>query len=115
MPDPAILQMVYSAADQYNIPRDLFAALINQESGFNPRAVSPKGAQGLGQLMPGTAAGLGVTDAFDPAQNLEASARYFSQQLRTFGSEENALAAYNAGPGAVQKYGGVPPFPETVD
>src|SRR5438445_11854205 len=99
----AILLMFYSASDQYNIPRDLFAALINQESGFNPRAVSPAGAQGLGQLMPGTAANLGVKNPFDPSQNLDGAARYFSQQLKTFGNPENALAAYNAGPGAVQK------------
>jgi len=115
MPDPALLQQAYAAADKYGVPRDLFAALITQESGWNPHAVSSTGAQGLGQLMPGTARNLGVSNPFDPAQNLDGAARYFSQQLHTFGSEDNALAAYNAGPGAVQKYGGVPPYRETMD
>lgn len=101
-------------ADEQKVPRDLFLALIEQESAWNPRALSPKGAQGLGQLMPGTARGLGVRDAFDPEQNLRGAARYLKAQLDRFGgNEEFALAAYNAGPGAVQKYGGVPPYRET--
>ena len=91
----------------------LFTALINQESRFNPRAVSPKGAQGLGQLMPATARGLGVQDPFDPAENLNGAARYLTKQLDTFGSVSLALAAYNAGPSRVEQYGGVPPFKET--
>lgn len=115
MPDPQLLQQAYAAADKYHVPRDLFAALITQESGWNPHAVSSTGAQGLGQLMPGTARALGVSNPFDPAQNLDGAARYFSQQLKTFGSEDNALAAYNAGPGAVQKFGGIPPYRETMD
>ncbi|SFG40681.1 lytic transglycosylase domain-containing protein [Roseobacter denitrificans] len=94
---------------------DLFTALIHQESRFNPRAVSHKGAQGLGQLMPGTARALRVSDPFDPTQNLTGSAMYLLAQLRAFGSVELALAAYNAGPGAVQRYDGVPPFRETQD
>lgn len=90
----------------------LFQALVKQESGFNPRAVSPKGAIGYAQLMPGTAAGLGV-DPLDPAQNLDGGARYLLAQLQAFGSMPLALAAYNAGPEAVRKYGGVPPYRET--
>lgn len=82
------------------------------ESRYCPDAVSPKGALGLGQLMPGTARELGV-DPFDPAQNLAGAARYLRLQLDAFGSLELALAAYNAGPGAVRKHGGVPPFAET--
>ena len=91
----------------------LFETLIQRESAFDPKAVSPKGARGLGQLMPGTAADLGVTDPFDPIANLDGSARYLVEQLDRFGSVELALAAYNAGPGAVAKHGGVPPFAET--
>ena len=91
----------------------LFEVLIQRESAFDPRAVSPKGAKGLGQLMPGTAANLGVADPFDPISNLDGSARCLVEQLRLFGSVELALAAYNAGPGAVRKHDGVPPFAET--
>ncbi|MBM9595047.1 lytic transglycosylase domain-containing protein [Rhodobacteraceae bacterium MCCB 386] len=91
----------------------LFVELIRAESAFDPRAVSPKGAQGLGQLMPDTARALGVTDAFDPAQNLDGAARYLTTQLARFGDVHLALAAYNAGPHRVVEYGGVPPFRET--
>ena len=91
----------------------LFEAMIQRESAFDPIAVSPKGARGLGQLMPGTAADLGVADPFDPIANLDGSARYLVEQLDRFGSVELALAAYNAGPGAVAKHGGIPPFAET--
>jgi soluble lytic murein transglycosylase-like protein len=101
-----------AAAEKYGIPVDLYLKLVNQESGFNPGAVSPAGAIGLGQLMPGTAADLGV-DPNDPMQNLDGSARYLAEQYKRFGDWEMALAAYNAGPGAVQKYGGIPPYDET--
>lgn len=91
----------------------IFVELVRAESAFNPRALSPKGAQGLGQLMPETARLLGVRDAWDPAQNLDGAVRYFSAQLERFGDLSLALAAYNAGPHRVVQYGGVPPFPET--
>ena len=101
-------------AQQEGVPVDLFLRMIGQESSWQPGAVSPKGASGLAQLMPGTARELGV-DPTDPIQNMTGGARYLRQQLDTFGSPELALAAYNAGPGAVQKYGGIPPFKETQD
>lgn len=100
------------AAQETGIDPNLFLALVNQESRFNPNAVSPVGAIGLTQLMPGTAQDLGV-DPNDPLANLYGGARYLRQQLDTFGDPKLALAAYNAGPGAVQKYGGVPPYEET--
>ena len=99
-------------AQRNGINPDLFLRLIQTESRFKPNAVSPMGAQGLAQLMPGTAADLGV-DPADPLQNLEGGARYLRQQLDTFKDPKLALAAYNAGPGNVRKYGGIPPFPET--
>lgn len=90
----------------------LFRSNIAVESGFNPAARSAVGAIGLGQLMPGTAQALGV-DPFDPEENLRGAARYLLAQLESFGSPELALAAYNAGPDAVRRYGGIPPFAET--
>ena len=105
---------ITAAATRNGIDPALLAGLVKQESGFNANAVSPAGARGLTQLMPATAAGLGVTDATDPAQALEGGAKYLKQQLDRFGGDvAKALAAYNAGPGAVQKYGGVPPYAET--
>ncbi|MEN0002281.1 MAG: lytic transglycosylase domain-containing protein, partial [Pseudomonadota bacterium] len=91
----------------------LFTTLIQRESNFDPDAQSPAGAQGLGQLMPRTARALGVDDAFSPEDNLDASARYLVKMLGQFGKTEHALAAYNAGPGNVNKHGGIPPFTET--
>lgn len=104
--------MARDAARRHGVPEDLFLRLVQQESNFNPRAISSKGAIGLAQLMPGTARDLRV-DPNDPAQNLEGGARYLKEQYRTFGNWRLALAAYNAGPGAVQKHGGIPPFRET--
>ncbi len=91
----------------------MFTTLVHYESSFQPRAVSPVGAQGLGQLMPATARMLGVKDPFAPEENLVGSATYLTEMLDLFGSPELALAAYNAGPGAVTKYGGIPPYRET--
>ncbi|MEM6408622.1 MAG: lytic transglycosylase domain-containing protein [Pseudomonadota bacterium] len=106
------LEAAKSAARKHGIPEDLFLRLVQQESGFNPRARSHKGAIGLAQLMPQTAQALRV-DPYDPRQNLEGGARYLRQMYRKFGNWRLALAAYNAGPGAVEKYNGVPPFKET--
>lgn len=105
-------EMARSAARKHGIPEDLFLRLVNQESRFNPKALSHKGAIGLAQLMPATARALGV-DPHDPRENLEGGARYLKAQYRKFGSWKLALAAYNAGPGAVEKHGGVPPYRET--
>jgi soluble lytic murein transglycosylase-like protein len=105
---------ITAAAQRNGLDPALLAGLIKQESGFNPNAGSSAGAQGLCQLMPGTARGLGVTDLHDPVQSIEGGAKYLAQQLKTFnGDVARALAAYNAGPGAVQRYGGVPPYAET--
>jgi soluble lytic murein transglycosylase-like protein len=105
---------ITAAAQRHGLDPALLAGLIKQESGFNPAARSPAGAQGLTQLMPATAAGLGVTNPLDPAQAIEGGAKYLAQQLRAFGGDvARALAAYNAGPGAVQRFGGVPPYAET--
>jgi hypothetical protein len=100
------------SAKRHGIPLPLFRRLISSESAWNQDAVSPAGALGLGQLMPATAKGLGV-DPRDPIQNLDGAARYLSSQYKRFGKWDLALAAYNAGPGAVEKYGGIPPYKET--
>lgn len=99
-------------ARRYGIPVPIFGGLIRQESAGNPNARSSAGAIGYTQLMPDTARGLGV-DPYNPVQNLEGGARYLRQQYDRFGSWKLALAAYNAGPGAVEKYGGVPPYSQT--
>jgi soluble lytic murein transglycosylase-like protein len=105
---------ITAAAQRHGIDPALLAGLVRQESNFDPTAGSPAGARGLTQLMPGTAAGLGVTDVTDPLQSLDGGAKYLKQQLDAFGGDvTKALAAYNAGPGAVQRYGGVPPYAET--
>lgn len=100
-------------ANKNGVPVKLALAQANQESGFKTDAVSPKGAQGLFQLMPDTAKELGVTNPFDPDQNIDAGTKYLKNLFDQYGDWKTALAAYNAGPGNVEKYGGVPPFPET--
>lgn len=100
-------------ARDFGVNEDIFLRLVGAESSWNPRAKSSAGAMGLVQLMPGTARGLGVADPYDPVQSLTGGARYLSQQLKRFGSYDKALAAYNAGPGNVERYGGIPPFKET--
>ncbi len=105
---------ITAAANKYGVDPALLAGLVKQESNFNPSARSGVGAKGLTQLMDATARGLGVTDPFDPAQSLEAGAKFLGGLLKQFhGDQSLALAAYNAGPGAVQKYGGIPPYQET--
>jgi len=106
------LNMAREAARRNNVPEDLFVRLVQQESNWNPNAKSYKGAIGLAQLMPQTARSLRV-DPTDPYENLDGGARYLHTQYREFGSWRLALAAYNAGPDAVKKYGGVPPYKET--
>ncbi len=103
-----------AAATRNGVDPALLRALIRQESNFDPSAQSPAGAQGLTQLMPATARGLGVDDPLDPIQAIEGGARYLRQMLDRFGGDvTQALAGYNAGPGAVERFGGVPPYDET--
>ena len=104
-----------AAAKRHGLDPALVLAVANVESGLRPLAVSPKGARGLMQLMPPTAKDMGVTDVFDPLQNLEGGTRYLRELLSRYdGDLKRALAAYNAGPGAVDKYKGVPPYRETL-
>lgn len=110
--DGPYLDVARSAALRHGIPEDLFLRLVQQESGWNISALSHKGAIGLAQLMPDTAAALGV-DPHDPEDNLDGGARYLRRQFDAFGTWPLALAAYNAGPGAVLQYGGIPPYAET--
>lgn len=112
---PAELRpMIGQIAARYNLPPRLIESVARQESAFNPRAVSPMGAQGIMQLMPSTQRDLGVTNPFDPAQSLDGGARYLRMMLDRFGGDlTKALAAYNAGPQRVEQYHGVPPFAET--
>ena len=107
-------QVINTISDRHHIDPDFISSVIHAESGFNPRAVSPKGAQGLMQLMPGTASKLGVSNAFDPSANVEGGTRYLTELLQRYNFDViKALAAYNAGPLRVQQYGGVPPYQET--
>lgn len=107
-------QIFEKASQKYGVPVNLLKAIGKQESNFNPKAESRCGAQGIMQLMPATAKGLGVTDSFDPEQNIMAGAKYIASKIKKYdGDVKLALAAYNAGSGNVAKYGGIPPFKET--
>jgi Transglycosylase SLT domain len=111
---PDLDEVVNSASGRYRLDPDLVNSVIKAESGFNARAVSPKGAQGLMQLMPGTASQLGVPNAFDPQANVEGGAKYLRELLERYDFDlVKALAAYNAGPQRVEQFGGVPPYYET--
>lgn len=109
----AIDRYVSQNARAQRIDPALIEAIIENESSFDPYATSPAGARGLMQLMPETAASLGVDDPYDPAQNLRGGSRYLRELLDRFGNVDLAVAAYNAGPGAVERFGGIPPYVET--
>jgi soluble lytic murein transglycosylase-like protein len=110
-----LIELVNRASAKYGVDARLVYSLIEQESRFNKMAVSPKGAQGLMQIMPDTQRFLGLTDPFDEAKNIDAGVRYLKAMLERFETEVMALAAYNAGPEAVARHGGVPPYDETKD
>ena len=107
-------EIIETFAQKYNIDGNFIKAMIKQESGFNPNATSKKGAMGLMQLMPSTAKSLGVVDAYNPWENIEGGVKYIKGLMDRFNNDEKlALAAYNAGPNAVKRYGGIPPYKET--
>lgn len=108
-------RVIWAAGNRYNVDPYLIKAVIHAESGFNSRAVSKKGAQGLMQLMPSTSRELRVLDPFNPAQNINGGTRYLRRMMDAFnGNIILSIAAYNAGPGAVRRAGGIPRFPETM-
>src|SRR5579862_4613350 len=114
LPNPDLTDLVNEASGRYRLDPDLVHSVIKAESGFNVRAVSPKGAQGLMQLMPGTASQLGVQNPFDPQANVEGGTKYLRELLEKYNFDlVKALAAYNAGPQKVERFGGVPPYYET--
>jgi soluble lytic murein transglycosylase-like protein len=114
VPAGDLRELAAAAARRHGLDPGLVQAVVAVESGFRPGAISPKGARGLMQLMPRTAESLGVSDALDPEQNLDGGARHLGQLLTLYGGDlTRALAAYNAGEGAVERHGGVPPFRET--
>ncbi len=109
-----INDLIEKYADKNGLDSDFVRAVVNQESGYNPNATSKCGAMGLMQLMPGTAQGLGVSNAYDPEQNIQGGTKYLKGLMDRFDNNKSlALAAYNAGPNAVKKYGGIPPYQET--
>jgi len=113
-PQVDLNQVVNDASGRYRLDPDLVASVIKAESGFNAHAISPKGALGLMQLMPGTASQLGVANAFDPRANVDGGAKYLRELLEKYNFDLiKALAAYNAGPQRVERFGGVPPYYET--
>jgi len=108
-------QMIQAASEKYAVDADLVFSVIAAESNFNPKAISRRGARGLMQLLPTTATRFGVKDIFDPGQNIDAGTRYLRDLLKTYqGDMALTLAAYNAGPGTVRRYGRVPPYNETI-
>lgn len=108
-----ISSLIDKYSEKYNLDENLVKSVVRTESAFNSNAISHAGAMGLMQLMPGTAQSLGVKNAFDPEQNIAGGTKYLKSLISKYDSTELGLAAYNAGPGAVQKYGGVPPYKET--
>jgi hypothetical protein len=113
--DPTFRDLVAAAAKRYSVDADLIASVIAVESNFNPKAVSPKNARGLMQLLPETALRFGVKDIFDPQENIDAGTRYLKELLEKYNNDlVLTLAAYNAGPDRVQQYGRVPPYVETI-
>lgn len=109
----SLLETIESIAEAQGMDPNLVKAMVKAESGFKPKAISPKGAMGLMQLMPETAESLGVKDPFDPEENIQGGVKYLKGLMKEFKDPEKAIAAYNAGPGAVNRYKGIPPYEET--